>query len=381
MAATVPRPAQFYRTRKMATFLPLIGVPFLAVLFWAGDGGKASGASLTATKGLNMELPKAEASTLTTNKLEAFTSAKDSLTNRDLVSGGVADTAQHKGLDAGVSGQTADQLAMARLQLKAVQDAQRNGGQAPLPGAIPVEQQLALQQAEHQRELDQMRADNEVERLNAQVYAPPAPKVAPAPKKVEVPETKADAVDEEAVVSQLGSNGSIKNRATVFRTLGNESEASAGANTLTAVIHESREVVSGSLIKMRLTQAAVVNGHPLPANSFIYGKCNLSGERLNISIVSLKSGNNVFPATLQVFDVDGLPGVHIPGAIGRDAAKEAGASTLDGADMMTMSPNAATAAAGLAVGAVKSVTQKKIRLVKVKLKAGYVIMLKPEKSE
>ena len=226
-----------------------------------------------------------------------------------------------------------------------------------------------------------MRADNEVERLNAQVYAPPVPKAAPVAKKVEKPETRADAVDEEAVVSQLGSNSSIKNRATVFRTLGNETEASTDANTLTAVIHESREVVSGSLVKMRLTQAAVVNGHPLPANSFIYGKCNLTGERLNISIVSLKSGNNVFPATLQVFDVDGLPGVHIPGAISRDAAKEAGASTLDGADMMTMSPNAATAAAGLAVGAVKSVTQKKIRLVKVKLKAGYVIMLKPEKTE
>lgn len=88
----------------------------------------------------------------------------------------------------------------------------------------------------------------------------------------------------------------------------------------------------------------------------------------------------MFPAALEVYDVDGLEGLHIPGAITRDAAKQAGAESLGAADMMTMSANPATAAAGVAVSAVKGIGQKKIRLVKVRLKAGYNVMLKVDKE-
>ncbi|WP_460500840.1 conjugative transposon protein TraM, partial [Hymenobacter agri] len=64
----------------------------------------------------------------------------------------------------------------------------------------------------------------------------------------------------------------------------------------------------------------------------------------------------------------------------RDAAKQAGANSMDAADMMTMSADPATAAAGVAVSAVKGLGQKKIRLVKVRLKAGYNVMLKVDKD-
>ena len=88
----------------------------------------------------------------------------------------------------------------------------------------------------------------------------------------------------------------------------------------------------------------------------------------------------MFPAALEVYDVDGLEGLHIPGAITRDAAKQAGAEGLGAADMMTMSADPAMAAAGVAVSAVKGIGQKKIRLVKVRLKAGYNVMLKVDKD-
>ena len=101
--------------------------------------------------------------------------------------------------------------------------------------------------------------------------------------------------------------------------------------------------------------------------------------RLNISIETLKTGNRVFPVALEVYDVDGLEGLHIPGAITRDAAKQAGADGLNAADAMTMSADPTLAAAGVAVTAVKGLGQKKIRLVKVRLKAGYQVMLKIDK--
>lgn len=188
-------------------------------------------------------------------------------------------------------------------------------------------------------------------------------------------------MDDDAIVSRLGSNGTGRRRTASFRGLdGGSNPAAPDANTLPAVIHESQEVVSGSLVKMRLTEAAVVNGHRLAANTFIYGKCALAGERLTITIETLKSGSSIFPAALEVYDVDGLAGLHIPGAITRDASKQAGADALGAADMMTMSGDPATAAAGVAVNAVKGLGQRKIRLVKVRLKAGYNIMLKVDKE-
>jgi hypothetical protein len=48
--------------------------------------------------------------------------------------------------------------------------------------------------------------------------------------------------------------------------------------------------------------------------------------------------------------------------------------------MMAMSADPAMAAAGVAVSAVKGIGQKKIRLVKVRLKAGYNVLLKVDKD-
>ena len=395
---TKPLDAQFLRTRKMATFLPVVGVPFLAVMFYLGGGGQGTPAAAQNTEsGFNTNLPKAEKATITTSKLEAYASPVDSMRNRGLVDAKL-DTAKGSGLaygigangQAGPNGSVDKSVAAAQQQLIAAQQAQLNGGAnttaAPgaQPGALTPQEQMELMRTEHERDLAEQKAQLQMAAMLAQSNsaggggaAPRAVAVAPKKKK---PSTRLRAVDDDAVVSRLGSNGPGRKRTASFQGFDAETGTGGDGNTLPAVIHESQEVVSGSLVKMRLTESAVINGHSLPANTFIYGKCSLAGERLSIAIETLKSGNSVFPAALEVYDVDGLEGLHIPGAITRDAAKQAGAEGLGAADMMTMSADPAMAAAGVAVSAVKGIGQKKIRLVKVRLKAGYNVMLKVDKD-
>lgn len=394
--AAETKDAAFYRTRKMATFIPIVGVPFMAAMFWLGDGGKGAAAAgaVPVQAGINTELPKAGNSTITTSKLAAYSAPVDSLRNRDLVRGKV-DTAKAGGLATGVgaNGQPATAssdaaVLAAQKQLAAVQAAQQSNGQVATGGtsSLAPAQQMELMRAQHQRELDEQRTQASLERINAQSMASAsaggaaATVTKPAAPVKKKPATRALMVDDDAIVSHLGSNGTGKKRTASFQGLDDGSSSTMDANTLPAVIHESQEVVSGSLVKMRLTEAAVVNGHKLAANTFIYGKCALAGERLTIAIETLKSGSNIFPASLEVYDVDGLQGLHIPGAITRDASKQAGADAMGAADMMTMSGDPATAAAGVAVNAVKGLGQKKIRLVKVRLKAGYNVMLKVDKE-
>lgn len=393
MATT--KDAQFYRTRKMATFIPVVGVPFLAVLFWLGDGGKgATAGAAPETVGINTDLPQAGTSTITASKLEAYAVPVDSLRNRDLVSAR-PDTGRAGGLTYGVGANSqpgkvpADQAVVAaQHQLAAAQAAQQNAGPVATGGtaSLSPEQQMELMRSQHQRELDETRTQAALERINAQAMAgsgagAPAARPLAAVAAKKLPATRARMVDEDAVVSRLGSNGSSHKRIASFQGLTSEEGSGTDANTLPAVIHESQEVVTGSLVKMRLTESAVVNGHQLAANTFIYGKCSLAGERLNITIETLKSGSSIFPAALEVYDVDGLEGLHIPGAITRDASKQAGADALGATDMMSMSADPATAAAGVAVNAVKGLGQKRIRLVKVRLKAGYNLMLKVDKDQ
>ncbi|UOQ75167.1 conjugative transposon protein TraM [Hymenobacter cellulosilyticus] len=396
-ATSTPRDAQFYRTRKMATFLPVVGVPFLAVMFYLGGGGTGTPAQAQNTEsGFNTNLPKAEQASITSSKLEAYASPVDTLRNRGLVDARV-DTATSNGLSyavgvdgrPGPNGSVDRSVAEAQQQLIAAQQAQLNGGAtnttaqpATQPGALTPEEQMQLMRSEHERELSEARAQAQMAALLTQSSSAgaAAPRAVAATPKKKKPSTRLRAIDDDAVVSRLGSNGPRRRRTASFQGFDTETGASGDANTLPAVIHESQEVVSGSLVKMRLTESAVINGHQLPANTFIYGKCSLAGERLSIVIETLKSGNSVFPAALEVYDVDGLEGLHIPGAITRDAAKQAGAEGLGAADMMTMSAEPAMAAAGVAISAVKGIGQKKIRLVKVRLKAGYNVMLKVDKE-
>lgn len=392
--------AHFLRTRKMATFLPVVGVPFLAVMFYLGGGGQGAPAEAqNVPSGFNTSLPTAEKGSITASKLEAYASPVDTLRNRGLVDARL-DTAAGSGLSysigadgkPGPNGSVDKSVVEAQQQLIAAQQAQLNGGTTPgtavapttaAPGSLTPQEQLELMRSQHERELAEKDAQLQMAQLLAQsnsggggVPRPAAPAVAKPKKKAS---TRAKVVDDDAVVSRLGSNGADRRRTASFTGLDDGRAATEDANTLPAVIHESQEVVSGSLVKMRLTESAVVNGRALPANTFIYGKCSLAGERLNISIETLKTGNRVFPVALEVYDVDGLEGLHIPGAITRDAAKQAGADGLNAADAMTMSADPTLAAAGVAVTAVKGLGQKKIRLVKVRLKAGYQVMLKIDK--
>ena len=62
--------------------------------------------------------------------------------------------------------------------------------------------------------------------------------------------------------------------------------------------------------------------------NFVFGTAQLNDERLEINISSIRSGNNLFPVKLDVYDMDGLAGIYIPGAISRDVAKQSADNSL-----------------------------------------------------
>lgn len=157
-------------------------------------------------------------------------------------------------------------------------------------------------------------------------------------------------------------------------------EASKTGNAIEAVIHDTQELVRGSTVKMRLLNDIYINGQLIPSGQFIYGTCNINNERLKISIESIRSENNLLPVSLEVYDLDGLPGIYVPGAITSDIARQTTTKALQDLDFYSFDPSVSAQVANAGIQATKSLLSKKAKEIKITVKAGYKILLKDSRS-
>lgn len=182
------------------------------------------------------------------------------------------------------------------------------------------------------------------------------------------------------VVSSLGSssNRGFNTSVGVQRT--------STKDTISAVVANDQTIANGQPVRLRLTEPMWVGNRLVPRNTIITGESRLQGERLEIEISSVESEGSVYEVELQVFDSDGQEGINIPNSMESDALKEIGAnmgSTVGSS--INISTNAGAqivsdVGRGILNG-VSSYLTKKVREVKVHLKAGYKVMLhQPEQN-
>ena len=152
-------------------------------------------------------------------------------------------------------------------------------------------------------------------------------------------------------------------------------------NAVEAIIAANQILVNGSVVKFRTLNEIFVNGKRVPVNTLISGIAALDGERLTIEINSIRSGKSLYGVKLEVYDMDGLPGIYIPGTINRDVAKESLNNSLSLADMTAIDPSLKAQATATGIGALKSLVSKKAKLVRVQVKAGYKVLLKNKNQD
>lgn len=144
---------------------------------------------------------------------------------------------------------------------------------------------------------------------------------------------------------------------------------------LTAVIDHAQQLIPGATVQLRLTSPVSVAATLIPENTLVYGTASISGERLKIKISSLRAGDKILAVSLSVYDLDGIEGIYIPGALSRTVAKQQLASQLQGYDLDTggFSLGAQAASAGVQMG--KMLLGKKARLPYITIQQGYKVLL------
>ena len=151
-------------------------------------------------------------------------------------------------------------------------------------------------------------------------------------------------------------------------------------NTIAAVVANNQSVTDGESVKLRTTEPMWVGSRMIPRNTVIVGSARVQGERLEIDISSIECGGYIYDVELQVYDSDGQEGINIPNSMESDALHEIGAnmgSTM-GSSINISTNTGAQIASDVGRGLINGVSQyltKKMRTVKVHLKAGYRVML------
>lgn len=156
--------------------------------------------------------------------------------------------------------------------------------------------------------------------------------------------------------------------------------AEEGKNTIAACIHADQTITDGQAVRLRLLEPMRVAGRIIPRNTVVVGGARVQGERLGIELTSIEYGGTIIPVELAVFDSDGQEGIFIPGSMEIDAVKEIAANMGSSlGSSINISTNAgAQLASDLGKGVIQGTSQyiaKKMRTVKIHLKAGYKVLL------
>ena len=153
-----------------------------------------------------------------------------------------------------------------------------------------------------------------------------------------------------------------------------------GRNTIAACIHQDQTLTDGQAVKLRLLEPMQAGNIVVPKNTLVAGTAKVQGERLDILVSSIEYAGNIIPVELAVFDMDGQKGLSVPSSMEQEAFNEAMANI--GSGLGTSISFARSAGQQVAMDVTRGLLQgtsgylaKKFRTVKVKLKAGYKVML------
>lgn len=424
---------KFLRQRKFFMVLPILVLPFITLMFWALGGGKVNNANAQeAQKGFNMDLPDAylkEDKPL--DKMSYYDqAAQDSAKMKELMKN---DPYYNNQIS---SSPPTENVYDSNTSLRKYGSNNYSGGLKTSPynsGAYndPNEAQVYKKLEQLNKVLNTAEATettirdystdsrnksaslntNDVDRLEQMMQTMNQPdgedpemrqlngmleKILDIqhPDRVQekLRQTSEARKSEVFVVSSKGSKNSVSflddslpvqtgyEQPNAFYSLNNIAALSDLQNAVEAVIHETQTVVNGSTVKLRLLSDIYINGTLIPKDNFLFGTASLNGERLSIKINSVRFQNSLFPVELSVFDLDGMDGIYIPGAITRDVAKQSSDRAFQGFEMTTLDPSLGAQAASAGIEAARSLISKKVKLIKATIKAGYQVLLKDEKQ-
>lgn len=161
-----------------------------------------------------------------------------------------------------------------------------------------------------------------------------------------------------------------------FFSLDTHAAITNGPNAIRAVIDETKEVVSGGKVRLRLLDEVYIQGRRIPKNTFVFGRGVLNEGRLLISVTGITYQDNIMPVDLSVYDTDGMPGLDVNSNMVTDVARQSTDQAIQQLSIASLDPSIGAQAASAGIQAAKSLIGKKTKVIKVTVRAGHGVLLK-----
>ncbi len=420
--------AKMLRQRKILLVMPLLVLPFITIIFWVCGGGKMDAANSVAVEkeGFNIKLPDANLKEgLNLDKMHYYDQAAldsiklDELISKDpnYLSGDFPmDSTEERGTansrNRSVKGGKGLNSLMYRdpneakvhEKLEVLQRVINTPVTASSIGrnyansngsALHSEEVIKLEEMMQSMNTQNNEPDPELKQLSGMLESILDIQ---HPNRVQDKLRKASqaqrgqvfsiaATSEENPISSLNTkllnqaDSDERSKGNLFYSLEEPESTNFLQNAIAAIIHNTQTIVNGSTVKLRLVGAVFINGVQIPKNTFLFGLASLKGERLLVKINSIQYNNSLFPVDLNVFDLDGISGIYIPGAINRDVAKATADRSVQTLGVTSLDDSWGAQAAGVGIEAAKTLLSKKAKLIKVVVKAGYQVLLHDEQQK
>ena len=393
---------ELLRRRKFVV-IPVFVLIFMAVLYWIFAPSSDRDEIKIESAGLNVNVPEPETVNLEGNKADAYERlyAEREKENR---MGSLSDLAERllegrKETDpatvpAGNMQQSADTYEQLTKQLESFYDTPEGTADDDLSRKVD-ELSRRLEMAEADRSRAESREEM-MERSYRMAARYLNPKTGDGTEAVEKEEDPVQAVPVSRVETETASSlerplpDSIHTESlSVERNYGFNTAVGSGygmgTNTISACISESQTIEQGGRVKLRLLEPLQAGNITIPVNSMVTGTANIQGDRLDILVSSIEYAGNIIPVELAIYDIDGQRGIFVPGSEGRTAAKEVmGDVSQSMGNSISFAGSAGQQVAmdltrGILQGGTRFISQR-VKAVKIKLKAGYRVLLVAKKQ-
>lgn len=333
--------------RKVLLVLPLLVLPFMALAFYSLGGGNGSTQPISASKGINATLPDAAFKTDDpTDKLGIY-----NLKGNDTAENDIAGVANRLGFNLTGDDTQTEQI---NQKLEAL-----NQEISKPPTKIIKNTNTAGQQSSGMK--------NDVERLEMLMRS--------------MQSGKSSDPEMEQLSTMLQSIMDIQHPERVREKYLKQIVDSPDSlfKAIPAIVVDNQKVVQGTTIKLRLLDSVKLNGQVIPKGHLIYGICNIANQRLLLDVKTIRLGNRIVPVDLSVYSLDGIRGIEAPEALLTDAINGGSDDAVRNLQFMTLDQSMGAQIAGAGIETAKNLFSKKVKRIKVKLKANHPILLRNNK--
>lgn len=363
------------RSQRFYLFLPALILPFITIVFWLMGGGSVQAETASKKDGFNHHLPDARV---------GKDSAKDKLAFYEQAASDSAKRSEQIKSDpyTPIQSHSSQPIVANEPVLSKRIESIRERIKIPETGNDPrVIYKSEKPSFENNERIQKQAEDPELAAINETLD-----KLRELQRPVKQNEAKPKPVGTTLTVesttgaddSYFGKKDSSLNRHGFFD---GENKAGIAEGIFPATIPTTQLIEPGSVVKLQLSQACVVNGQQVAAGCDLYGTVSFENNRIFIVVPTVKVGNNHLPVSLSVYDLDGMEGLNAPNSITRDVIKSGVDQSLQSVNILSLDPSIKTQAAMAGISAAKSLLSRKAKAVRVTISAGYNVFLKNNKQQ